>query len=57
MVSYKHKRVHKVLPGLSLLQKLVVRLTDHLDMAMIVDWALNQKQKNPKIAPGSVIFI
>ena len=57
MVSYKQKRVHKVLPSLSLLRKLVGRLTDHLDMAMIVDWALNPIQKNPKIAPGSVTFI
>ena len=37
IVSNKRKRVHKVLPGLSLPRKSVVRLTDHLDMAMTID--------------------
>ena len=37
IVSYKRKRVHKVLPSLSLPRKSVVRLTDHLDMAMTID--------------------
>ena len=37
IVSYKRKRVHKVLPSLSLPRKNVVRLTDHLDMAMTIE--------------------
>ena len=37
IVSYKRKRVHKVLPSLSLPGKSVVRLTDHLNMAMTID--------------------
>ena len=37
IVSYKQKRVHKVLPSLSLPGKSVVMLTDHLDMAMTID--------------------
>ena len=34
IVSYKRKRVYKVLPSLSLPRKSVVRLTDHLYMSM-----------------------
>ena len=45
IVRYKRKRVHKVLPSLSLLRKSVVRLTDHLDMAMTIDQAFNLKTK------------
>ena len=37
IVSYKRKRVHKVLPSLSLPRKSVVRLPGHLDMAMTID--------------------
>ena len=37
VVSYKRRRVHKVLPSLSLPRKSVVRLIDHLDMAMTID--------------------
>ena len=37
IVSYKRNCVHKVLPSLSLPQISVVRLTDHLDMAMTID--------------------
>ena len=37
VVSYKRKCVHKVLPSLTLPRKSVVRLTDHLDMAMTID--------------------
>ena len=37
IVSYKRKSVHKVLPSLSLPRKSVVRLTDHLNMAMTID--------------------
>ena len=37
IVSYKGKRVHKVLPSISLSRKSVVRLTDHLNMAMTID--------------------
>ena len=37
IVSYKRKRVHKILPSLRLPQKSVVRLTDHLDMSMTID--------------------
>ena len=37
IVSYKQKRVHKVLPSLSLPRKSVFSLTDHLDMAMTID--------------------
>ena len=37
IVCYKQKRVHKVLPSLSLPRKSVVKLTDHLDMAMTID--------------------
>ena len=44
-VSYKQKRVHKVLPILSLSWKSVVRLIDRLNMAMTVDWDLIQKSK------------
>ena len=36
-VIYKRKRLHKVLTSLSLPRKSVVRLTDHLDMAMTID--------------------
>ena len=36
-VSYKRKRVHNVLPSLSLPRKSVVRFSDHLDMAMTID--------------------
>ena len=36
-VSYEQKRVHKVLPSLSLSRKSVVRLTDCLDIPMTVD--------------------
>ena len=40
-VSYSRKAVHQVLvnhSGLSLPRKSVVRLTDHLDMTIVVDW-------------------
>ena len=37
IVSYKRKRVQKVLPSLSLPRKSMVRLTDHLDMAVTID--------------------
>ena len=37
IVSYKQKRVQKVLPTLSLPRKSVVRLSDHLNMAMTID--------------------
>ena len=37
IVSYKRKRVQKVLPSLSLSRKSVVRLTGHLEMAMTID--------------------
>ena len=43
--SYKQKCVQKVLPNLSLPRKSVVRLTDHLDMAMTVDWDLKSQTK------------
>ena len=36
IVSYKRKREHKVLPSLSLPGKSVIRLTDHLNMAMTI---------------------
>ena len=45
IVSYKRKRVHKVLPSLSLPQKSVVRFTDHLDMAMTIDLDFKPKTK------------
>ena len=37
IVSYNRKCVQKVLPSLSLSRKRVVRLNDHLDMAMAID--------------------
>ena len=45
IVVYKRKRVHKVLPNLSLSRKSVVRLSDHLDMAMTIDWDFKPKTK------------
>ena len=45
IVSNKQKRVHKVLPSLSLPRKSVVRLTDHLDMAMTIDYDFKPKTK------------
>ena len=58
IVSYKQKRVHKVLPSLSLPQKSVVRLTDRLYMDITVDWNFTPKENDPKIAPGvSHIYI
>ena len=52
IVSYKRKRVHKALPSLSMPQKSVARLIDHLNMAMTIDLGLKPKQKYHKIAPG-----
>ena len=45
IVSYNRKCVQKVLPSLSLPRKRVVRLNDHLDMAMAIDLDFKPKTK------------
>ena len=41
LLRYKRKYLHRVL--INCLRKSVVRLTEHIDMTIAVDWSVKQK--------------